>query len=271
MFRQDATAIYAVTDFWEPFLKYLQSGRQDAWTLARADELQRGKNVVDAAGQTLDTLQHFIFSSLPSGDQISNHVLTKLHHHEGKADVVHYLKNSGSKRLADITTVFWCGYYMENFARYDLNPYIRPRKDGSGDLYITTRAAPSTPFGFLATRKDVGLFVASMLQRTPQGVYGPPVVADSTTLTFEGVCEALGKVVGRKIVYRQAALGEMGTHYPVFGGEFDQLYELFNNYGFSGGQKTLGREELGLSKVTTSFETFVSEQNWDGFVVESEK
>jgi len=126
-------------------------------------------------------------------------------------------------------------------------------QDGSGDLYITTRAAPSTPFGFLATRKDVGLFVASMLQRTPQGVYGPPVVADSTTLTFEGVCEALGKVVGRKIVYRQAALGEMGTHYPVFGGEFDQLYELFNNYGFSGGQKTLGREEVPINRFAYRF------------------
>lgn len=79
------------------------------------------------------------------------------------------------------------------------------------------------------------------------------MVADSTTLTFEGVCEALGKVIGRKIVYRQAALGEMGTGYPVFGGEFEQLYELFNDYGFTGGQKPLGREEVHTNHFAIAF------------------
>lgn len=208
--------------------------------------------MVDAACGTLDTLKHFVFSSLPSADEISKRTLSKVHWHEGKAEIVRYIKEKSSpstagkvKQLADITTILWCGYYMENFIRWELNPYLRPREVRSACLLvISTRGAPTTPIEFLATRNDVGLFVASILQSEPLGATGPPVIAASDTLTFNEVVVELEKVTQRKIRYEQAELGQMEMDYPGLGEQFEQIYELFNNYGFSGGNKTVGRREV---------------------------
>ncbi len=43
----------------------------------------------------MDTLQHFIFSSLPSPDVISGHKYPQLEHYEGKADIVRYVSERG--------------------------------------------------------------------------------------------------------------------------------------------------------------------------------
>lgn len=102
------------------------SGRQDAWKVAEADEIRKGQNIVDAACQTLDTLKHFVFSSLPSPDRISNHEMPDLLHYEGKVKIVDYIAKQG--RLSDVTTILYCGYYMENFTRWELNSYLRPRQ-----------------------------------------------------------------------------------------------------------------------------------------------
>jgi hypothetical protein len=133
-----------------PFIAYAQAGNPDAYKLAGTQEVQLGKNIVNAAMQTLDTLQHFIFSSLPSPDTISNHKYPHLNHFEGKVEIENYIRKHGEyrpsgkrlwdsyrmeetlshsagKRLSEITTVVWCGYYMENFARWTLNSYLRPR------------------------------------------------------------------------------------------------------------------------------------------------
>ena len=108
------------------------------------------------------------------------------------------------------------------------------------------RAAPSTPIDMLATRKDAGLFVAAILQRPPQGINGPPVVASSATLTFDDVCAAMSKATGRKTVYRQGRTGQMAKDFPAFGAVFEEVYELFNDYGLTGNMETLGREEVSL-------------------------
>lgn len=90
---------------------------------------------MDAAAATLadGTLQHFVFSSLPSPEAVSGGRVRGLDHYEGKVDVVRYLRSlkpakAGEKSLGDVTTLVWVAYYMENFARWDLNAYLRPRK-----------------------------------------------------------------------------------------------------------------------------------------------
>lgn len=147
IFQQGATAIFAVTDFWGPFVNYLMSGQVDAWERAKTEEIQRGKNVVDAANETMESLQHFIFSSLPSVDDLSGHRMSKLNHYEGKAEIARYMeqkypvaRSSGehtdksaeavapNKQLSDVTTLLYCGYYMENFVRWELNAYLLPQK-----------------------------------------------------------------------------------------------------------------------------------------------
>ncbi|KAK5167526.1 uncharacterized protein LTR77_007225 [Saxophila tyrrhenica] len=286
---QGASFIFAATDYWEPFINYLQSGRSDKWQQAEADEVRCGKNIVDAACQTLDTLEHFVFSSLPSPDAISNHTFSNLYHFEGKVKIVRYIGEKGlqcptgkrvcdndfgeefaeSKQLRDVTTVLWCGCYMENFQRWDLNSYLVPKDNGEGKFVMSTRAHPSTPMEFLACGKDVGLFVTAVLQRQPQGVDGTPVIASPASMTLEDACAALGQLTGRNILYQQSAVEEMAKGSPI-GAVFERMYEFYNTYGWSGGVKAVGREDIGLSGKTSTFESFVGEHNWDGFFVKTD-
>jgi hypothetical protein len=104
-----------VTDYWAPFIRYAMAGIPNKWTQAKDDEVGVGKNIVDAAAATLDTLEHFVFSSLSSPDLVSNHEMPDLLHYEGKAEVTRYIAEN--EKLGSLTTVLYCGYYMENFVR----------------------------------------------------------------------------------------------------------------------------------------------------------
>lgn len=106
-----ATAIYAVTDFWNPFGASLTAEEVEAL------EVAQGRNIVDAASAT-PTLEHFVWSTLPSAAAASGGKIL-VPHFEGKATVDEYIKASP---LKDKTTFFWVGYYAANFNLTPLQP-----------------------------------------------------------------------------------------------------------------------------------------------------
>ncbi|KAL9041054.1 MAG: hypothetical protein Q9214_004245, partial [Letrouitia sp. 1 TL-2023] len=101
-----------MTDFWVPFITALGSQNPpdpaSACEIAKEDEVRQGRVAVDAALTCLDTLEHFIFSSLPNDVEISK---GKYHmpHFEPKVITLDYIqslgerKASGGKSLYDIT------------------------------------------------------------------------------------------------------------------------------------------------------------------------
>jgi hypothetical protein len=56
-----------------------------------------------------------------------------------------------------------------------------------------------------------------MLQRPPQGINGPPVMAMCGQLNFEQVCSILSKVTGKQINYRQVEHGVMANCDKIVG------------------------------------------------------
>ena len=118
-----------MTDYWALAVSHLRAGHAEPFTAAYTDELTQGKNIIAAANQNAATLKHFIFSSLPSAAKISRGKYTQMHHFEAKAEIERLIK--ADTQLADKTTVVWAGYYMENFSRWNLSQYIRPRKVGT--------------------------------------------------------------------------------------------------------------------------------------------
>jgi hypothetical protein len=60
-------------------------------------------------------------------------------HYDGKvqlSQLIHASASqvSGQKTLGNITTEVWATYYMENFIRFELNAYLRPRKVTAAQL-----------------------------------------------------------------------------------------------------------------------------------------
>jgi hypothetical protein len=62
-----------------------------------------------------------------------------------------------------------------------------------------------------------------MLQRSPQGIDGAPVMAMSGQLNFEQVCATLSKVTGKQINYRQVAHGVMANYDKIVGAHMVSL------------------------------------------------
>lgn len=123
-----------MTDFWVPFITALGSQNPpdpaSAGEIAKEDEMRQGRVAVDAALTCLDTLEHFIFSTLPNDVEISKGKYRQPHF-EAKVNTVNYIqslserKASREKNLHDITSLVIVPYYMENWVKH---PHLGPQK-----------------------------------------------------------------------------------------------------------------------------------------------
>lgn len=107
---QGSSSIFAVTDFFEPFGAF---GPEKAMEI----ETSQGINLAKAAAKT-QSLQHYIWSTLPNGMKISNGKYL-IPHFEGKNRVDDYIKKDSV--LFPKTTFLWITYFAINFL---FPPYI---------------------------------------------------------------------------------------------------------------------------------------------------
>ncbi|KAI4114909.1 MAG: hypothetical protein LQ345_004401 [Seirophora villosa] len=277
-----ATAIFAITDFWQPYLKALaaHAGLREvlvaprlnfnsARRLAEEDEIDQGRKMVNAACG-LDTLEHFILSSLPDAHAISGGKLDMLANSVGKARTLKYLQgldkpfhpshagNHEGKTLWRKTTVLWVGYYMENWINL---PYSRPKQTGDGTYTIRTAFPPDTPISLTAVA-DIGRYVSSLLAT---GAAAHPVLAVSDRRTMAQMTATLAAATGKTITYEQVSAEHFEMENPSLGLMLAQMMAYMAEYGFCGDDaKTIGAEELGVRHLT-SFERFVSAKDWSSF------
>ena len=117
-----ANLIFSVTNYWEPFFrpdcreKALDLGisfRKYAYNI----ELQQGKNIVDAAMTTIDTLDKngFIASTLSHAGLCSKGKFTELYHFDAKADVFPGYVNEKYSNLAKKISYVQTGYFMSSY------------------------------------------------------------------------------------------------------------------------------------------------------------
>ncbi|KAB5513520.1 hypothetical protein GE09DRAFT_1208974 [Coniochaeta sp. 2T2.1] len=139
-----ATAVFAVTNWWES----LFSGKSQ-WESGEIEE-RHGMNLASAAAKT-STLQHYIWSTQPSGKGI------EVPHMDYKAKVDARIK-AELPELAKKTTYLYFGYYPQNMAYF---PLLKPIEYSkillAGDMTINpgiwvrqTLATGSAAFGTYA-------------------------------------------------------------------------------------------------------------------------
>jgi hypothetical protein len=101
---QGSTAIYALTDFFEPFGTH---GAEKAIDI----ETAQGINIAKAASKTT-TLKHFVWSTLPNGGKITGGKYL-IPHFVAKNQVDDYIKKD--KALLAKTTFLWITFYGNNY------------------------------------------------------------------------------------------------------------------------------------------------------------
>lgn len=124
-----STVIFGVTDFWgqvqDPKVqaKAQKSGRPlnvEAFDV----EVQQGRNIVDAANATVDTLDRFVLSTLSPTKKWSKGKYSHNYHFDAKWTAVEYLK-SAYPELAKRSSYLQVGLYMTNWTA---NPLTAPTK-----------------------------------------------------------------------------------------------------------------------------------------------
>ena len=135
-----ATAIFAVTDFWQfpqdPAVHQAAAAKGITWNEeCYRRELQHGTNIIDAAAKIVgqsSSFQRLVISSLNDVKRASKGKYTWAYHFDAKAHYVQYLARkaeeapeSAYKPLFEKTSYVQIGYYLDNWSK---NPVLHPAK-----------------------------------------------------------------------------------------------------------------------------------------------
>ena len=134
---EGANAIFGVTDFWQfvqhPTTFEIAKSKGITWNEACfLQEVQQGKNIVDAAASVADKgdLECLVFSSLSDVEKASKGKYTWAYHFTGKAAIVRYLQEKAGespqyRSLFEKTSYVQIGNYLDNWEK---NPIFRPTR-----------------------------------------------------------------------------------------------------------------------------------------------
>lgn len=106
-----------MTDFFEPFVAH---GYEKAIEI----EAMQGKNLARAASK-IPTLKHYIWSTLPNGEKLTNGKW-RIPHFVAKNVVDDFIKQD--KSLLAKTTFFWITFYANNFQYPIFTPNLLVRR-----------------------------------------------------------------------------------------------------------------------------------------------
>jgi hypothetical protein len=115
-----ANVIFSVTQYWEPFMRpdYREKAREQGITCRRIAydvEYLHGKNIVDAAATTLDTLESFLASTLSHAGKASGGKITELYHFDAKADIFPTYVEEKYPELAAKLSCIHTGYFYTSY------------------------------------------------------------------------------------------------------------------------------------------------------------
>jgi uncharacterized protein YbjT (DUF2867 family) len=121
---QGATAVFAMTNFWDPEVQKNPSL-----------EVIQGKLMADVAAAS--GVQHYVWSSLPNVEKITG---GKLHvpHFTGKNEVEEYIRNTYPKMTL---TAVYAGCYWSN---WDVNSFFPPKIAADGTFEFVNPVKPTT-------------------------------------------------------------------------------------------------------------------------------
>ncbi|OIW29356.1 NAD(P)-binding protein [Coniochaeta ligniaria NRRL 30616] len=232
--------VYAVTNFFEPFAAFGPEKAVDV-------EAQQGTNVAKAAAAT-DSLEHFIWSTLPNSTKVSGGKYT-VPHFEGKNRTDSFIRQE--KDLLAKTTFLWVTWYDSNYNFPMFTPYHIPT---SGKYVQFTSYSPDTPFTTIGdVRANIGPFVRAILDKPQQTRNGAIVRADIATLTSDELLKTWAVVQGKEAISVRTDVETYNALWPMWAEEMGLMVRFWDEFAERSwtepGDKVLTRDDLGLAEA----------------------
>ncbi|KAG6856862.1 hypothetical protein H0H87_012679 [Tephrocybe sp. NHM501043] len=262
---RDAHAVFGVTDFWQPIftpegpvnLSTGQSLGQHCFEL----ELQRGKNIADAANK-ISTLERFIYSATSNPKKWSKGKCQSVYHFGSKAAVVEYVQEK-LPALAKKTSIVQIGLYATN---WKFVPFTAPRKQPDGTYLVTLSADGNTPLPMIHTRKDTGYLVRALIMAPP----GKNLLGFGSLMSWNDYMKLWGKILGVGARYKQISVNDAAKLVPGdpktnMGLEVAEGFAYMGEFGYDGGDPSvIHPKDLGVDM--TSIEDYIRSENWSSIL-----
>ncbi|KAL2821434.1 hypothetical protein BDW59DRAFT_109781 [Aspergillus cavernicola] len=263
-----ASIIFSVTDFWPAFFDPAQrqeaaASGQSIGAFCRELELQQSRNIINAAAK-VTTLKHFIFSSIPNSQKISNGKYEHVYHFEGKGLAQEY-GQSAHPKLWEKTTVFYAGLYLENWlsgAGVLLQPKLN--KDTDTLVFSLGETLGTASFPIYSSVDDTGALVHSLLRTAP----GKKVIGVNEWLSFRDVATLLAQVLGKSIEFvNEDPSFDMGD--PDLEKENAEMMGFCVEFGYDGGKvdkSIVQPADLGVPLQLQSVKEWCAKQDWESIL-----
>ncbi|KAK4213097.1 hypothetical protein QBC37DRAFT_181468 [Rhypophila decipiens] len=247
--------IFGLTNFFEPFMAH------NSPTKAMEVEYQQGVNLALAAASTLDTLEHYIWSTLPDAKAVSNGKFL-VPHFDAKARIDDYIRNEQPALLAK-TTFFWVTFYHSNLQFPIYTPYFIPT---AGKYLQFANYDPQTPITTIGdVSKNTAPFIKAIVEKTKGE--GQVVLAEIGTLPAGKFLDTWAKAKGFEAKFQRVSGKDYREIWPLWGEEMGVMNEYWDwakekSWSVSvKGQKLVTRGELGLGdgefeSLSEGFKTF---------------
>lgn len=219
--------VFAVTNFWDG-----------------ADEIEQGKNAIEAAKEA--GVQHFIWSTLPNVESISNGAF-HVPHFTGKAKVDAVAKSAGFKYVTFVQAPF---YYQ------NLKGMLSPQPKDDGTIGWTLPLDPTKKVIHMSDINDLGKVVAGALVQ-PDAVGNSSYLSLSTALNSFNDILAAFKANGEDYSFTQVPA-------DVFATFFEGAKELAEMFGYFEKHTYMGpnaQERIDLARRTATGE-FIALKAW---------
>lgn len=248
-------AIFAVTNYFEPFVTV----GEDA---AIEIETRQGINIAKAAAST-STLEHFIWSTLPNSQRIS----------DGKAIVPHYVaKNKvddyikSDSALLQKTTFLWVAVYASNMNYPFYQPFPVSTMENK---YIQLQTIPaSVPMQLIGDANvNIGLFAKSIMEQPEKTLPGNTVLGATDKLTCGELLSTWALALGKDVEYVQVDSTTYRRMWPKWGEAMDKMHiywELMRDNCFSGEEIILTKDDLSIAGLVDTATAFGNMRGHDG-------
>ena len=201
---KDAHGVFVVTNFWEG-----------------ADEPAQGRTAIEAAKNA--HVQHFIWSTLPNVEQISNGQF-HVPHFTGKAKVDELVKAAGFANYTFVRPSF----YFQN-----LIGQLGAQKQQDGSTGWALPVDPAKSVIHMADIHDLGKLVAGAFLHPEKAGRGSYLSLAAGCYSFNDVLAAF-KAVGKEYTFTYIP-GEVFSEFPFKGAEeLVQMFAYFESYTYMG-------------------------------------
>ncbi|KAI4686584.1 uncharacterized protein J4E84_005865 [Alternaria hordeiaustralica] len=204
-----AQAIFAVTQWWEPFFK--GASQSEAGEIEKRDGIMLARLAAE-----VKTLEHYIWSTLPAADEITKGKFP-VPHFDYKAKVDDHIRKN-MPELAAKTTFLMFGFYPSNFAFF---PMLKPQPVASapGKYVWMVPSTPSTVYPMAGDMaKDPGVWARQILAN-PKLTHGKYAGVCTEVLSLGEALSQWEEVSGKKGVYVECKPEVIGSLFGLAGEE----------------------------------------------------